>query len=121
MQRVAADSIPTEPVDAADGLDKAVLFSASETPNFAMRRFTLEAGGTVPRHTNQIEHLQYVLTGEYTVGVETDSGDRTQQVTPDDALLIPAGQPHWYDNPGSTAAQFLCLVPHGDDTITLLE
>lgn len=121
MRRVDADSVATTPVAAADGLSKAVLFGPSETPNFAMRRFTLAAAGRVPRHTNDVEHLQYVLTGQYTVGAVTGDEETTRRVTPGDALYIQAGETHWYENPGSEPAQFLCLVPNGDDTITLRE
>ena len=121
MRRVDAASVPEAPVPEADGLSKAVLFEAPETPNFAMRRFTLAPEGRVPRHTNEVEHLQYVLRGQYTVGAATDTGDTTEQVTSGDAMFIPAGQPHWYENPATTAAQFLCLVPNGDNTITLHE
>ncbi len=32
-------------------------------PNFAMRRFVMGAGGGMPRHTNAVEHEQYVLKG----------------------------------------------------------
>lgn len=113
-----AEDVPYESVDAAAGLQKGVLLGPGDgAPNFALRRFTLEAGATVPRHTNAVEHEQYVLTGEYTVGL----GDEEFKVGPGDALLIPAGTVHWYVNDGSAEAAFLCAVPNGDDTIELLE
>jgi quercetin dioxygenase-like cupin family protein len=110
--------IDYEPVDAAEGLRKGVLLDASDgAPNFAMRRFELDAGAEVPRHTNAIEHEQYVLAGEYVVGI----GETEHRVSAGDALLIPGGVEHWYRNDGDDPAVFICAVPNGDDTIELVE
>ena len=113
-----AEEIEYEPVDAADGLSKGVLVAAEHgAPNFAIRRFVLEPRTTVPRHTNQVEHEQFVLEGEYVVGI----ADEEFRVEPGDSLLIPAGTVHWYRNEGDEAGAFLCAVPHGDDAIELVE
>ena len=107
-----------EPVDAAEGLSKAVLIDESDgAPNFAMRRFELAPGAEVPRHTNAVEHEQYVLAGEYVVGI----GEEQHTVSAGDALLIPAGVEHWYRNAGDEPGAFICAVPNGDDTIELVE
>jgi quercetin dioxygenase-like cupin family protein len=112
------ETVTYEAVDAAEGLQKGVLIGPNDgAPNFALRRFTLEVGATVPRHTNGVEHEQYVLAGEYTVGL----GEEEYEVGPGDVLLIPAGTVHWYANEGPDEAAFLCAVPNGDDTIELLE
>ena len=112
------DDVTAEPVDAAEGLSKAVLIDESDgAPHFAMRRFELAAGAEVPRHTNAVEHEQYVLAGEYVVGI----GDAEHAVSPGDALLIPAGAEHWYRNEGDEPGAFICVVPNGDDTIELVE
>jgi quercetin dioxygenase-like cupin family protein len=113
-----ADDVEYESVGAADGMRKGVLLDESdETPNFAMRRFVLEAGASVPEHTNEVEHEQYVLEGEYTVGIEGDE----YEVSAGDSLLIPAGAVHWYDNDGDRQGAFICVVPNGDDSIELVE
>ncbi|WP_423995866.1 cupin domain-containing protein [Halorubrum trapanicum] len=113
-----ADEISYEPVDAAEGLSKGVLLDESDgAPNFAIRRFELAAGAEVPRHTNAVEHEQYVLAGEYVVGI----GDEEHTVSPGDALLIPAGVEHWYRNAGDEPGAFICAVPNGDDAIELVE
>jgi len=113
-----AGEAAAEPVGAADGLSKAVLLDASDgAPNFAIRRFELDPGATVPRHTNAVEHEQYVLAGEYTVGID----DEEYLVRPGDALLIPAGVEHWYRNDADEPGAFLCAVPNGDDEIRLVE
>lgn len=121
------EAVEYEPVDAAAGLAKGVLLDESDgTPTFALRRFTLDAGASVPRHTNEVEHVQYVLAGEYVVGIEgtvgdDQLGDGEHRVRPGDSLLIPAGTVHWYHNDGEATAAFLCSVPNGDDAIELAE
>ncbi|WP_049998069.1 cupin domain-containing protein [Halococcus sediminicola] len=112
------DDIEYEAVDAADGLEKGVLIDEVRgAPNFAIRRFTLAAGGDVPKHTNEVEHEQYVLSGEYTVGID----DEEHTVSAGDSLLIPAGVVHWYRNEGDEEGAFICAVPNGDDAIELEE
>lgn len=112
------DAIEYEAVDAADGLKKGVLIDETHGANtLALRRFTLEPGGQVPEHTNAIEHEQYVLQGEYVVGIE----DREETVSAGDSLHIPAGAVHWYRNDGEKPGAFICAVPIGDDEISLVE
>jgi quercetin dioxygenase-like cupin family protein len=113
-----ADAVPEEPVDAAEGLSKAVLLDESDgAPHFAIRRFRLDPGASVPRHTNAVEHEQYVLAGEYTVGIDGEE----HTVEAGDTLLIPAGTVHRYENTSEEPGLFLCVVPNGDDTIDLVE
>jgi quercetin dioxygenase-like cupin family protein len=112
-----ANDVEYEAVEAADGLRKGVLVSEADgAPNFAIRRFTLAPGAAVPKHTNEVEHEQYVLAGEYTVGL----GDEEVEVSVGDSLLIPAGTVHWYRNDGDEEGAFLCAVPNGDDAIELV-
>lgn len=113
-----ADGVSAEPVDAAEGLSKAVLVDETDgAPNFALRRFRLAPGASVPAHTNAVEHEQYVLSGEYTVEID----DEEHTVSRGDALLIPAGTVHAYDNAGDEPGSFLCVVPNGDDEIDLVD
>ncbi|WP_160135088.1 cupin domain-containing protein [Halococcus salsus] len=117
LVRRAAD-IEYEPVDAADGLEKGVLVDESRgAPNFAIRRFTLAPGAEVPKHTNEVEHEQYVLDGEYVAGIDGEE----HTVSAGDSLLIPAGTVHWYRNTGDEPGAFICAVPNGDDAIELVE
>jgi quercetin dioxygenase-like cupin family protein len=113
-----ADEVVYEDVEAADGMRKGVLVGEADgAPNLAIRRFVLGPGATVPRHTNEIEHEQYVLEGEYTVGI----GDEEYEVSTGDSLLIPAGAVHWYRNDGPGQGAFICAVPTGDDRIELAD
>ena len=113
-----ADDVNYESVDATDGLAKGVLIGPDQgAQNFAIRRFTLEPGATVPKHTNAVEHEQYVLAGEYVVGIE----DAEHTVSAGDSVFVPAGTVHWYRNEGEEPGAFICGVPTGDDEIRLLE
>lgn len=108
--------IPTEPVPNATGVSKAVLISAEEGPNFAMRKFSIQPSGSMPLHTNKVEHEQYVLRGKARVRI----GEEIFEVSPGDIVFIPADQPHYYINIGDEPFKFICLVPNKQDTTTLL-
>ncbi len=94
-----------------------VLISSKEGPNFALRRFTMNKGGGMPRHTNTVEHEQYVLSGCATVTI----GDETFQVNAGDVLLIPEGAVHSYENTGDEPFEFLCIIPNKEDKITIVD
>lgn len=128
-----AEDIEYEDVGAADGLRKGVLINEDHgAPNLAIRRFTLAPGGEVPKHTNEIEHEQYVLAGEFTVGIreasetpqadgEAVDDDEEYTVSAGDSLFIPANTVHWYRNEGEEEGAFICAVPTGDDEIRLTD
>ncbi len=94
-----------------------VLISSREGPNFALRRFTMQKGGEMPRHTNTVEHEQYVLAGRATITI----GDETHHVTAGDTVFIPEGVVHSYENTGEEPFQFLCIIPNKEDKITLVD
>jgi len=113
-----ADEIEYRPLDAAEGMSKGVLVNEDHgAPNVALRRFVLDPGASVPEHTNEIEHEQHVLAGEYVVGLD----DTEYTVGPGDTIHIPAGSVHWYRNESDEEGVFLCAVPTGDDEITLVD
>jgi quercetin dioxygenase-like cupin family protein len=77
-------------------------------PNFEMRKFVIKPGGSIPKHYHpDIEHEQYVLKGNYKIGI----GDRVYDVREGDSVFIPSGTLHWYENTGKVNAEFLCMVP----------
>ena len=112
-----ADSIPSETVKAGTGTVRQVLIGADEAPNFAMRRFIMQPGGGMPKHTNAVEHEQYVLRGRARIGI----GDEVLEVREDDVVYIPAGVPHWYEVEGAEPFEFICIVPNAPDKIDILE
>lgn len=111
-----ADEIPASIVAAGVNTTKQVLISADEGPNFAMRRFIMGPGGGMPRHTNLVEHEQYVLTGRARIGI----GDEVYTVQAGDVVFIPPEVPHWYENIGNDDFVFLCLVPNKPDRTVIL-
>jgi len=110
------DDLPREPVAAGTGTERQVLIGDDVGPNFQMRRFIMQPGGGMPRHTNTVEHEQYVLRGAAEIGI----GDEIFEVTAGDVVFIPAGVPHWYRAAGDEAFEFLCMVPNRPDRIDLV-
>ena len=102
---------------AGKGVSMQMLLSLAEAPNFAMRCFTIDAGGFMPHHTNTVEHEQYVLSGSARV----ISGDQTFEAHAGDILFIPAGEAHSYETIGGEAYVFLCLIPKGEDCIEMVK
>ena len=73
-----------------------------------MRRFEIAPGGSIPVHTNTVEHQQYVLEGSAVIGI----GDDTFEAGPGSVVFIPAGVAHWYRTEGQEPFAFLCVIPN---------
>lgn len=116
MIRRELSGVPATPQKAGKGVSMQMLLSLDEVPNFAMRCFSIEAGGHMPHHTNTVEHEQFVLSGRARVRV----GDESFEAKAGDILYIPANAPHSYETIGDEAYTFLCLVPKGEDCITIM-
>lgn len=110
------DEIPMQPVPHGQDVYKQVLISAQEAPNFALRVFTIEVKGWMPLHTNRVEHEQFVLRGRARIRI----GDDVVEVSAGDAIYIPAGVPHDYENIGDEPFEFICVVPNKPEDITTL-
>lgn len=111
------DDIGREPVTAGTGTERQILIGPDQAPHFALRRFVMRPGGGMPRHTNVVEHEQYVLRGRARVSI----GDEIHEVKAGDVVYIPAGMPHSYDALGDEPFEFLCAVPNAPDRIEVLE
>ena len=116
MELTNAENV--EEVEQAEGLRKAVLIDSDggDGAKNALRRFVLEPGARVPRHTNSVEHVQYVLEGGYTVEVEGEK----RVAREGDAMHIPAGAVHSYTG-GEEPGVFLCVVPNEEDEMEVVE
>ena len=68
----------------------------------------------MPRHTNTVEHEQFVLRGRARISI----GDECFEVGPEDVVFIPAGVAHDY-TVLEAPFEFLCMVPNLPDTIEL--
>ncbi len=113
----SVSEVETTPIGAAKGTSMQVLIPSSAAENFIMRRIVIKAGGSMPNHTNSVEHEQYVLAGSAEVGI----GDEVYHLKQDDVLLIPAGVPHWYRASMEEDYIFICLIPNKEDIITLVD
>jgi len=112
-----AGGVERREIAAGTATEMQVLLGAdAEAPNFALRRFIMGAGGGMPRHTNTVEHQQFVLRGRARVGI----GDRIHEVSAEDVLYIPAGIPHFYEVI-EPPFEFLCIVPQAEDRIRILD
>ncbi len=116
---VVKNSAAVESVEVAAGSATRVQVLIGDkdgAPHFAMRRFMMGPGGGMPRHTNTVEHEQYVLKGRARVGI----GDKIHEVGAGDVLLIPALSPHYYEVL-EAPFEFLCIVPNLPDQIAILD
>jgi len=112
-----SDMVDRQKVSAGKATEFQVLLGESQgMPHFAMRRFIMGAGGGMPRHTNTVEHGQYVLKGRARVTI----GDDVHEVSAGSVLYIPAGAPHDYQVIEAPFV-FLCMVPHGEDRVEICE
>ncbi len=111
-------SVEVESKEIAAGKDSSiqVLISAQEAPHFAMRKITILPGGGMPLHTNTVEHEQYILSGRVRIGI----GAEVYEAQQGDAVFIPEGVPHFYENIGNEPFVFLCLIPNKEDRITIV-
>jgi quercetin dioxygenase-like cupin family protein len=112
-----SNSVPGENVSAGNKTTRQVLISSQEGPNFAMRLFTIAPEGDMPRHTNSVEHEQYVISGCAQIGI----ADEVYTVSQGDVVFIPANVPHWYKTIGDEPFRFLCMIPNQEDKITLIK
>ncbi len=112
-----ADDVPRIEVAAGTATQTQVLLGPDDgMPNFAMRRFIMGEGGGMPRHTNLVEHEQFVLRGRARVSI----GDDVHEVSAGDVLYMPPGTPHDYQVI-EAPFEFLCMVPNLPDRIEILD
>lgn len=78
--------------------------------NYAMRLFTLEKGGRIPRHQHPWEHEIFVLEGHGIIG----AGEEEKEVKAGNFAYIEPDIPHWYRNTGDSEWKFLCVIPIKD-------
>jgi quercetin dioxygenase-like cupin family protein len=110
MKRFQYSSVLAEDVPPpAEGVKvRWLITEETGAPNFAMREFALEPGGSTPRHAHPWEHEVFVLAGKGTVSGEV--GD--EPVKPGDVVFVPQDEEHQFRNDGDEELRFLCLIPH---------
>jgi quercetin dioxygenase-like cupin family protein len=109
--------ITSDEIKTASRTTRQVLIGSDEGPNFAMRKFTIEPGGSMPMHTNTVEHEQIVLGGTAEVIID----GKLYDVKKNDVVFIPAGVPHCYKTIGSEPFEFICVVPNKQDIMEIVK
>jgi len=92
------------------------VLSPDSEKDFLVRKISMSANGSMPNHTNEIQHQQYVLSGEAKVVV----GDETYHAKEGDFIYIPAGVNHYYETCYGVGYEFLCMITTKEDTIKML-
>lgn len=95
---------------------KIAVLTPKEDKDFIVRKIKIEAGGSMPNHTNEIQHQQYVLNGEAKVVV----GENEYHAKSGDFIYIPAGINHYYEACYGKEYEFLCMITTKEDCIKML-
>jgi len=110
------ESFETSGIPKTDGATIAVL-SPKEEKDFIVRKVVLAEGGSMPNHTNTLQHQQFVLSGEAKVGIGTE----VYHAKAGDFLYIPAGVSHYYEACYGSGYAFLCMITTAEDEIILVD
>ena len=113
---IEAQATTAPAVKRARGARMAVLIGPEQgAPNFITRRFLLAPGARIPAHRHPtIEHEQVLVRGEMVLGMD----DEVRVVRAGDAMYLPAGCTHWYENRTAEEVEFLCVVPNTGEYAT---
>ncbi len=95
---------------------KIAVLTPKEDKDFIVRKIKIEAGGSMPNHTNEIQHQQYVLSGEAKVVV----GNNEYHAKEGDFIYIPAGINHYYEACFDSNYEFLCIINTKEDNIKMI-
>jgi mannose-6-phosphate isomerase-like protein (cupin superfamily) len=66
-------------------------------------------GGANPPHTHDREEVMVILAGEITMRID----DRSIELGPNDAAIVPPGTMHSIENASSEPAEWLLIAPAG--------
>jgi quercetin dioxygenase-like cupin family protein len=110
MRVIHSGEVPAQPVqeEGAKGATVRWLISRPEgAPNFAMRLFELQPGGSTPLHSHAWEHEVFIIEGS----AEISSEKGPARVSARDAVLVLPDEKHQFRNTGQSVARLLCMVP----------
>jgi len=110
MKLANTNDVPKKPVEiegAKDAAIRVLIGKDDGAPTFAMRLFELAPGGHTPLHRHPHEHEVFVLSGH---GVVLCEGEPSP-IGSEDAIFVPGGKEHCFENTSDAPLRFLCLVP----------
>ncbi len=101
-------NVPVQSVEKAiDTYIQWLVDSRDGSENIYLRKFTIKPGGEIPPHSHpDMEHVQYVLHGEYEIMLD----GVVKKLKQGDVVFIPAKTVHSYRNIGKEDAEFLCII-----------
>ena len=106
-----------EKIDIPKTVDAQIaVLTPKEDEDFIVRKILLKKNGSMPNHTNLIQHQQYVLNGTAKVVV----GKEEYQAKQGDFIYIPAGVNHYYEACYDSDYEFLCMINTKEDEIKLV-
>lgn len=84
-----------------------IVGAASGVTSFFLGDSILAPGSGVPLHTHPIEEVLIAVDGYITV----TAGDRTIELDPDEAVVVPPGTPHKFENRSGSQARLFSAAP----------
>jgi len=110
MKVVHVDDVPAETIEqGAEGTTIRWLISKDDgAPNFAMRMFEIQPGGSTFHHEHEWEHEIYVASGGGVV--RTPEGDIP--IRKGSVVYVAPHDEHQFCNTGEAPMRMVCLIPH---------
>lgn len=103
--------LDARPTQELPGVVKREVINADDgAPNFCMRVFEVEPGGSTPSHSHPWEHEVFVLNGQ---GLAVSEQARTP-IASDSVVFVPPDEHHRFINNGSELLRFVCVIPFVD-------
>ncbi len=89
-------------------LKRVLIGPKDNSPNFAMRLFTLKPGASTPYHSHGWEHEVFVVDGK--IKVKSKNGEIV--VEKGAFVFVEPDEEHQFTNVGDKFAHFICVVPN---------
>ena len=109
MKHVHYTDVPAQDVEkGAKGTQIRWLITEGDgADRFIMRHFEIAPGGYTPLHEHAWEHEVFILKGSGLVVC----ADGERPIKPGDAIFMPGGERHQFQNTGEQPLEMLCLIP----------
>lgn len=97
------------PINEVEGVIKREVITREDgAPNFCMRVFEVEPGGSTPSHSHPWEHEIFVVSGH---GMAL--GDQgTIGINKDGVVFVSPDEHHCFVNTGPEPLVLICVIPH---------
>ena len=82
-------------------------------PEYGLRFFTIQPGGSIPIHNHFYEQTMYIISGEFecwSFDPDTDELKEAKICGPGTSIYIPGMEPHGMKNTSDGPSTFLCCI-----------